>query len=264
MLRRRLRHEPLQYILGRWDFCDLTLRVRSPCLCPRPETEELVDLAALDVARALALAQTQAQTPGRKRVRVLDVGCGSGAVGLALASRFGTAVDVTAIDVEPMAVELANENALEVLGGEASYRAVLCGADEFGGPKFDVVVSNPPYIPRADMAGLAADVVGYEADEALCGGEDGLDVVRAIVRRLPDWAAGGGCTCWMEVDTSHPALIERWLGGGATGDGAEGGATGVHFCEGVRDLCGRDRFVKLRVPPRGSQERNGNHEINAY
>jgi release factor glutamine methyltransferase len=69
---------------------------------------------------------------------------------------------------------------------------------------FDIVVSNPPYIPAKDMDMLSKDVVGYESDRALCGGEDGLDIIRHIVHRLPEWTNGN---CWLEVDDSHPSLI---------------------------------------------------------
>ena len=250
MVKRRLRHEPIQYIIGRWEFCDLTLKVRSPCLCPRPETEELVDYAALEVDRILALGTIEGA------VRILDVGCGTGAIGLALAKKFGSKVDITAIDVDETAVNLSNENAQDILGplGLADhYRAILRGASDFtnSGSKsgddkfafaFDVVVSNPPYIPRADMASLTSDVLDYESDQALCGGDDGLDVVRDIVERLPEWSAKRGCVCWMEVDTTHPVLVGKWLGSEQAQDP---NTRRVEFVEGVKDLCGRDRFVKL-------------------
>jgi release factor glutamine methyltransferase len=252
MVERRLQCEPLQYIVGRWDFCDLTLKVRAPCLCPRPETEELVDLAALEVERLLVMRKD-----ATKAVRILDVGAGTGAIGLALAKRFGPSVDVTAIDIDETAVALSNENAQDVLGPlgiAGKYRALLCDASDFtdnalrkGNVEhdfdFDVVVSNPPYIPRADMATLSSDVVEYESDHALCGGEDGLDVVRDIVDRLPEWCSDDGCVCWMEVDTSHPILVGEWLGEKGSG------TRKVQFVQGAKDLCGRDRFVKLIISP---------------
>ena len=255
MVKRRMKHEPLQYIVGKWDFCDFTLKVRAPCLCPRPETEELVDHTALEVERLLALRKDKS-----KAVRILDVGGGTGAIGIALAKRFGNNVDVTAIDIDETAVALSNENAMDILsplGNSDQYRAILSGASDFtnkqldkgGGNKqvfnFDVVVSNPPYIPRADMSTLSADVIDYESDQALCGGEDGLDVVRDIVERLPEWCSEDGCVCWMEVDTSHPIMVGEWLGNEGSDSGV--GARKVEFVEGAKDLCGRDRFVKLRI-----------------
>ena len=257
MVERRLRCEPLQYIVGRWDFCDLTLKVRAPCLCPRPETEELVDYAALEVERLLAIRKDS-----NTAVRILDVGAGTGAIGLALAKRFGPSVDVTAIDIDETAVALSNENAQDILaplGIAGKYRALLCGASDFtrGSVEhdfnFDVVVSNPPYIPRADMATLSSDVLEYESDHALCGGEDGLDVVRDIVERLGEWSSDDGCVCWMEVDTSHPIMVGEWLGKEDRSSESEpsipfsGGTKKVQFVQGAKDLCGRDRFVKLRT-----------------
>ena len=190
----------------------------------------------------------------------MDVGAGTGAIGLALAKRFGPSIDVTAIDIDETAVALSNENAQDILvplGIAGKYRALLYGASDFTNAldrgkivhdfNFDVVVSNPPYIPRADMATLSSDVVEYESNHALCGGEDGLDVVRDIVKRLPEWCSDDGCVCWMEVDTSHPILVGEWLG--EEGRSSESGrrTKKVQFVQGAKDLCGRDRFVKLRI-----------------
>ena len=272
-VRRRMSMEPLQYILGKWDFRDLTLKVRAPCLCPRPETEELVDHAAAEVREALLRGKRYAATvrEGGFKVRILDVGCGTGAIGLALASMFGPDdVEVVGIDVDPEAVDLSNENARDVLFGseeqegmkgtsrERWYRAILCSADDLTAARaeelnFEVVVSNPPYIPEPDMDGLTTDVVGYESWNALCGGKDGLDVVRDVVRRLPEWSTPGGCSCWMEVDTSHTSLIEKWLGPQAKTVAKKGDSMDrVEFLESVKDLSGRDRFVRLQVVPQGS------------
>merc|ERR1711971_647586 len=97
--------------------------------------------------------------------------------------------------------------------------------------EFDIVVSNPPYIPQSDMQTLASDVLLFEDTAALCGGIDGMDIIRDIVMRLPEWCNGAKlfsspvskkvyendtsissrCPCWMEVDTSHPDLINDWL-----------------------------------------------------
>uniref|UniRef100_A0A7S4K3H1 Methyltransferase small domain-containing protein n=1 Tax=Odontella aurita TaxID=265563 RepID=A0A7S4K3H1_9STRA len=276
---RRLSMEPLQYILGRWDFLDFTLKVCPPCLCPRPETEELVEYAA-ESAREIFLrrearALLDKREIGTKKVRILDVGCGTGAIGLALARIFGPdEVEVVAIDMEDIAVELSNENAKDLLYCNQKadpdtkscwYKATLCSAADFSNSAdtvgdrplyefgFDLVVSNPPYIPRLDMATLTDDVVGFESDAALCGGDDGLDVVRDIVSRLPEWSAEGGCDCWMEVDTSHPSMIAEWLQGGAEREEIcedvtkSQGSPKVEFIRGIKDMSGRDRFVQLRL-----------------
>ena len=210
-------------------------------------------------------------------MRVLDVGCGTGAIGIAIARMYPGRVRVVALDVSPEAVELSNENAALFLpggtrtGGDdlgSSYQAILCSARDFtnGGTRsdsksivgerrwemdFDIVVSNPPYIPTGDMPGLSRDVSGFESHGALCGGDDGLDVIRDIVLRLPEWLSPTAVAaddrtrmrrhCWMEVDDSHPAKLGRWLAPGSE----ESILRGVEYSDGRKDFCGRDRFVKL-------------------
>ncbi len=118
---------------------------------------------------------------------------------------------------------------------------------------FDFVVSNPPYIPRRDMEALPKDVADHEDRVALDGGRDGLDIVRDIVRRCPRLLRRGGPRhLWMEVDTSHPEAIQRWLGlpvgltGGDIGGGSqECQAYGVTSFEWMRDMSQRPRFVRL-------------------
>ncbi len=265
LLERRMQHEPLQYIIGKWDFHFLTgLKIKKPMLCPRPETEELVELVSAEVANLLRSWKEN------RKIRILDVGCGTGAIGIAIANKYPNDVQVVALDVLPEAVDLSNENAEQFLyrsaegnnmvGVKYIYEAILCSATDFtnNGTKsirehskkyemeFDIVVSNPPYIPLQDMIDLSPDVVEYESYEALCGGEDGLNVIRDIVHRLPEWTFSSSSRskyCWLEVDESHPRLLARWLSPGSD----EARRCGVEFVESYRDFCGRDRFVKLRV-----------------
>jgi methylase of polypeptide subunit release factors len=86
-------------------------------------------------------------------------------------------------------------------------------------------------------------VVNYESATALFGGHDGLDIIRTIVRRLPEWCVAGAI-CWMEVDPTHPALLRQWLEESSADEGA---TLGVEYVTDCQDLSGRDRFVKLRV-----------------
>jgi len=254
LIERRIHLEPLQYIIGQWDFHDLIgLKIKQPMLCPRPETEELVEFVLKDVSE---LIRNRGST--KERIRILDVGSGTGAIGLAIANRYCDEVQVLALDVLPEAVELSNDNAKRFLANhideeegcevDTIYKAILCSADDFTNTQagetykmdFDIVVSNPPYIPSRDMATLSEDVSRYESDKALCGGDDGLDIVRHIVKRLPEWTTGN---CWMEVDDSHPSLIADWLSPGSL----ESSRLGVECVSTHKDFCGRDRFVKLRV-----------------
>jgi release factor glutamine methyltransferase len=271
LLERRLQFEPLQFIVGQWDFHDLSgLKIRRPMLCPRPETEELVELVLADIDRLIHDVQIEAGGNNRK-IRILDVGCGTGAIGIAIARRYPKHVQIIALDVSPEAVELSNENAGIFLSGSTGdigdehvevsslYRAILCSARDFTNDEpcerkwemdFDIVVSNPPYIPTKDMQGLSRDVTGFESHEALCGGDDGLDVIRDIVRRLPEWLSPTVASddrrhlhrhCWMEVDDSHPTKLEQLLAPGSK----ESILRGVEYCDGRKDFCGRDRFVKI-------------------
>ena len=243
-LKRREDHEPIQYVLGQWDFLDYTIAIRKPLLCPRPETEELV----------LKVVEETTESP----VHILDIGCGTGVIGISLAELLPDAT-VEAIDIEPVAIETSMENAQRVLKDQAGgidkypdcYKATLVSASEYT-PEFpfDVVVSNPPYIPRSDMEGLSDDVTQHESDVALCGGTDGMDVIYTIIERLPEWC-NTDAVCWMEVDPSHPKLIEEFLsstgGGGKENKKSMFSGKSVRFESSHKDMFGKDRFVKLRV-----------------
>mmetsp|Transcript_23541 Transcript_23541/g.65345 ORF Transcript_23541/g.65345 Transcript_23541/m.65345 type:complete len:445 (-) Transcript_23541:28-1362(-) len=245
MVARREAHEPIQYVLGKWDFLYYTIAIRRPLLCPRPETEELV-MMIVDEAKTT-------ESP----LRILDVGCGTGVIGISLAKLVPDST-VEAIDLEPVAIETSLENAREVLndGGtdrSGSYRATLCSANDYTPDRpFDVVVSNPPYIPRSDIGTLTDDVTQFESDQALCGGTDGMDVIRTIIEKLPSWC-NNDAVCWMEVDPSHPAMIEEllsfpgWEGETGGDDASSTEQRRVRFDCSHKDMFGNDRFVKLSV-----------------
>jgi release factor glutamine methyltransferase len=171
MVRRRLRREPVAYILGRRGFRHLELVVDRRVLVPRPETELLVELA-------LEL---------RPR-RVLDVGTGSGAVALAIADELSEC-EVTATDTSAAALEVARANA-ERLGLSERVELVetMLPADPRG---FDLVVANLPYVAEAEWRGLEPEVTEWEPREALLAGHDGLDAIRALLAlRVPRPASG--------------------------------------------------------------------------
>jgi release factor glutamine methyltransferase len=208
---RRAAREPLQYIVGDWDFCEVAgLAVRAPVLIPRPETEELVGLAADALAHAAAASG--------QRPRYLEVGVGSGAISLALAARLPHAVGV-GIDVSPAAVALAQENA-DARGVPASalalrtadFRDFALSAPGNGGGGVHVLVSNPPYIPDAELPGLPPEVGQWEDPRALAGGAPGgLGVPLALldVAASRGWLLPGG-TALLETHVTHPALL-WWL-----------------------------------------------------
>jgi release factor glutamine methyltransferase len=180
LFKRRLTHEPLQYILGETGFMGLTLGVGPGVLIPRPETELLVE-------RALARIRACARTP----VAVLDVGCGSGNIALALVHH-GTGLQVTAIDVSDAAIARCRDNAerLQTTGVEW-----ICG-DVFDvsvmARRFDFIVSNPPYISREEYEDLVPEVRLFEPRQALTDENDGFAFLRRLAPRAAQLLAPGG------------------------------------------------------------------------
>lgn len=161
MVRRRLRREPVAYILGRRGFRGIELEVDRRVLVPRPETELLVELA-------LELAPR----------RVLDVGTGSGAIALAIAAELPDC-EVTATDTSAAALEVARANAgrLGLAERVKLVEAMLPPEPE----TFDLLVANLPYVAEGDWGGLEPEVTGWEPREALLAGPDGLDVLRVAI-----------------------------------------------------------------------------------
>jgi release factor glutamine methyltransferase len=166
LLQRRLGGEPIAYILGEREFYSLAFKVTPAVLIPRPETELLVELAL-------------ERLPADRSVRVLDLGTGSGAVAVTLALHRPQA-EVVAVDRSAAALEVALENAQRL--GAGNLRLILSNwYSALGGEKFDLIVSNPPYIAAADPHLTQGDV-RFEPPAALASGADGLDDIRAIIR----------------------------------------------------------------------------------
>lgn len=163
MVARRGRREPLQHILGTQEFCGLEFEVSPDVLIPRHDTETLVEAAL-------------ARMPGARSV--LDIGTGSGCIAVALAKHLPGAT-VTAIDISAEALEVARRNA----GRNGVCIEFLHGSllDPVPGRCFDLVVSNPPYIPAADIEALDPEVRDFDPRGALDGGADGLDIYRLLV-----------------------------------------------------------------------------------
>lgn len=161
--------EPIQYVLGQWDFRKLTLKVDRRALIPRPETEELVE-------RVLRSPQARAG----HRPLVVDIGTGTGCIILSLAREMANGVFV-GLDVSPEALALARENAeLTGLAGRVLF-AESDGCCEFDPGSVDILVSNPPYIPSAIVDQLDPRIANYEPRVALDGGTDGLAFYRSFL-----------------------------------------------------------------------------------
>lgn len=218
LVRERVAGRPVAHLLGHQEFWSLPLKVSASTLIPRPDTECLVEAA-------LAL-------PLPEGARVIDLGTGTGAIALALASE-RPGWQITASDAVAGAVALARENArdlgLHVTVVESAWFAGLRPQ------RFDLVVSNPPYIPANDEH-LAVGDVRFEPATALVSGADGLDDLRLIVRQSPDWLVEGG---WLLVEHGYDqadfvAALFR-----------ERGFSGVRS---MQDYGGRDRLTLGQWP----------------
>ena len=172
LVQRHLAGEPVAYLIGEWEFYGLPLDISEHVLIPRPDTEVLAE-------KAIEFVQPLGEC------RVLDLCAGSGCVGLAVASQCPDARVVLG-ELSEGALRICRQN---IRRNGLTGRVVPLPMDVMAGPpahlgEFDCIVSNPPYIPRADIPGLDASVKDYEPLMALDGGEDGLDFYRAICR---DW-----------------------------------------------------------------------------
>jgi len=194
-LKRLLNDEPIAYILGQWEFYGLPLHVTPDVLIPRDDTCAVADLA---IHQALFLD---------KDPRILDLCCGTGCIGLAVASRVKDA-KVTLADISQKALAVAKENvALNKLSGRVRCVAAdaLRPAFPFLG-KFDMIVSNPPYITGEEMKELPKSVAEYEPHLALYGGEDGLDFYRSIAKNFAPALKPGGYLAFEFGETQGDAV----------------------------------------------------------
>lgn len=184
-VQRRLKGEPMPYILGQWDFYGMTLIVTPDVLIPRDDTVTVTELA---VKKAMYLEQNP---------RILDLCTGSGCIGLGIARRVKDA-RVTLGDVSQAALRVARRNiSQQKLAGRVSCVAldVRMPAPEFLGT-YDLIVANPPYVTSAEMKTLDPSVRDFEPHLALDGGEDGLDYYRAIIKNYTAVLAPGGYLCF--------------------------------------------------------------------
>jgi release factor glutamine methyltransferase len=202
--RRRLEGEPLQYIIGHWPFRSLDLDVDPRVLIPRPETEELVDVALGELALSSTLAPL-----------LLDLGCGSGAIGLSLLDELrsrGVAATLVALDESRDALDVARANARthqlsSVSFVESSWFSALDGSLR---GRVDLIVANPPYVGEGEFASLDP-VLGYEPHGALMApdaeGVAGLEDLAIILREASFWLRPGGSLVMEHGDAQRPALL---------------------------------------------------------
>ena len=221
LLRRRAAREPMAHLLGHVGFWTLTLETSPATLIPRGDSEAIVEAALAAFEDPLRIQ------------RVLDLGTGTGALLLAVLAECPGAVGI-GVDLAPAAVALAARNAAaNGLGGRAAF---FCGdwAAAIGG-RFDLVLSNPPYIEAAAVPGLMPEVARFEPVLALDGGTDGLDAYRQLARALPGLLAPGGRAV-MEIGQGQGPAVE-----------ALARAAGLESAGMRQDLGGIDRALVLRA-----------------
>jgi len=194
LLERRFNGEPIQYITGETEFYGLTFRVTPDVLIPRPETEHLIE-KVLELAGSFPVP------------RIVDIGTGSGAIPVALGHKLPH-VQITTIDLSSAALAIAQENAqrnevnLRFLPGD-----LLAPVSE---EKFEIIVSNPPYVPEADRPTLAVEVRDHEPALALFAGADGLDIYRRLIPQAFARLVPGGFVA-LEIGYGQSAAIEALL-----------------------------------------------------
>ena len=231
---RIMKEEPLAYILGEWSFYGMNFHVDKNVLIPRDDT---CAVTALAIKKGLFLDQDP---------RILDLCTGSGCIGLAVASRVKDA-RVTLVDISKEALAVAKKNAVrhKLTGRVSCFQAsALEPAPNFLG-KFDMIISNPPYVTSAEMDALPKSVKDYEPHLALHGGEDGLDFYRQIIANYTPALKPGGYLCFefgIHQGDAVCALLE---------------SNGYEILERSKDYSDIERAVLARYT-RKDDEENGN------
>jgi len=223
LLKRRLAHEPVAYILGEWEFYSLALEVRAPMLVPRPETEHLVDVVLESISDRPA--------------RILEIGTGTGCIAIALAKN-APACRITATDINPDALALAQRNAARHgLSSRIEFReGDLFEPAASGDAPYDVICSNPPYVEAAGYPNLSPTIRFHEDPRALVAGSDGLSIIRKLIGQASPYLVPGGLLA-LELGVGQYATVCRLF-------------TDASFTEpnARNDLAGIERIAYARKP----------------
>ncbi|XP_068013935.1 MTRF1L release factor glutamine methyltransferase isoform X4 [Melanerpes formicivorus] len=242
---KRLERMPLQYVIGEWDFQDLTLKMRPPVFIPRPETEDLVSLVVEEESQKCEKNPDLCFPVSVPHPVIMEIGCGSGAIALSLLCKLPQSL-VIAMDKKEAAVDLTRENAhrlqlqerIHILHHDISYSSakqlLLWGPVDF-------IVSNPPYVFHEDMASLDTEILCYEDLDALDGGDDGMRVIKTILALAPSLLKDSG-SVFLEVDPRHPNMVENWL---QAHPNLLLVLRAVH-----KDFCGKPRFLHIQKQSR--------------
>ena len=225
---RLVKGEPIQYVLGEWDFRTLTLKCDRRALIPRPETEELV-------TRVLGYLNTEIQR--RRGGLIVDVGTGTGAIVLSLAKEFRGEAAFLGTDVSEDAIVLAKENAVRCGLADRVKFAVADGLDDFDEPQcVDVIVSNPPYIETAVCETLDPRVKDFEPRLALDGGTSGLDFYERYLSDAVNLLKPGGAV-FFEIGENQGEAVRQLM--------FDCGFDDIRI---EKDYAGHDRYAMAVMP----------------
>jgi len=225
MVQRRANRVPLQHLLGSVSFCGLEITVGRQALIPRPETEQLVEHAEACISKSTSPSH-----------RILDFGTGTGCIAVALAQR-NPSVRISATDISAEALDLARSNAA---AHGVEDRIQFFEGDGFcalpGDARFDLIVSNPPYIPSGEIATLAPEVKDHDPGIALDGGKDGLNFYHSLATEAPAFLDPGGSLMVEFGDGQANAITDiladkKWI-----------------VAPPGSDYSGRERFLIVRLP----------------
>ena len=164
-IKRRIKREPVAYITGKKEFWSINFPIDKAALIPRPETELLVHEVT--------------EFYKNKKINILDIGTGCGCILLSILKELNFSKGV-GIDISKKSIELAKDNAKKFkLSNRSSFK--ICSINDFNFGKYDLIVSNPPYIPTKDLRNLSVEIINYEPLSALNGGIDGLDLIKKVI-----------------------------------------------------------------------------------
>lgn len=228
----RLARMPVQYIISQWEFRDLCLKMKIPVFIPRPETEELCELIMQQISKDDA------------KLKILEIGCGTGAISLSLLSTLPAVENIIAIDQSKTACELTVDNATNLKLNDRlrvfKHRIIddnLPIEIEALSPKFNLIVSNPPYVPTKDLLKMQPEIYLFEDIRALDGGPDGLKFIEILLKLAAKYLEKSG-VLWMEVDSRHPELIQKMIENNHD-------KWGLKFCSSYKDIFQKERFVEI-------------------
>lgn len=229
-LNRLSNNEPIQYVTGKIEFLGLEFDVSVGVLIPRPETEELCHI----------IINTMKEESGKRQLHILDFGCGSGCISISLAQHLFPA-KVTATDLSPDAIRITQANAKKILDNSSLFKTVVCDMaeacenNELTGNKYDLIVSNPPYIRRSEGEFMRKNVLSYEPDMALFApDEDPLYYYKAVARFADKYLKIGGFLCFEINESLGQKTLEA--------------VESISHTEGrvEKDLFGKERFIFAR------------------